>query len=311
MRIAPALLSVIMVLELTCWPRAASAATVNYAPTGTQGFGVVDGQVPVNKVGELLLADAQVMLKGSVIDVEGVPEGATKKATVLSGVVFNAKVTGTGKSRRLSGYAYFRQGPSLTAIDDPATEEMIDVEDGGVVGGHILAVNHERIEMQTPTGVREVSVEKIRRICSPRIFAFTMPVAVASPVATGQGFQGECSQIKFERTAKACRRTKDDMATDGQKRPRLCCIGFVAAGARPQEKAQQASQAGIGKIVAITAVMVAVAAAIAIPIAVPIAVANRNRSHGPKPEEALMYYWLTHPAPPPSPPPASPPPSGP
>jgi hypothetical protein len=273
-------------------PYAANAAAVTYTPKDVKG-GSVEGSVPVNKVGDLMLTDASAIIKGNVIDVESKDTSGVKK-TVLSGVVFKTKVTGTGATAKLTGLAYFRQGTSLGEIDDPEAEELIDIEDGGVVGGKIVAVNRDELVMSTPAGERRVPVDKLKRVCSPKVYSFSMPLVAGAKIDLNQQFQADAKQIKFERTAAPCT-SKQKKAAEAQGRhPKLCCHGFLVAVVPPKEAP------AVGKIIAITAVMAAVAAAIAIPIAVAVPLGNKKK---PPPPVFLPPPPKQQPPPPPPPPP--------
>lgn len=160
-------------------PCRADGSAVTFTPGGIKG-GTLDGQVPVSKVGDLVLQDARAVIKGNVIDVESKDPKTGAVETVLSGVVFSTKVSGTGDKAKVTGSAYFRQGSSITALNDVDCEELIDIEDGGLVAGKIIAVNREELVMRTAAGDRHIPVEKIKRICSPRVFTFSMPFVADS-----------------------------------------------------------------------------------------------------------------------------------
>ena len=293
-------MSVLFAVERVLAPLPAGAAAVTYTPGDVKG-GAVDGEVPVNKVGDLLLTDAAAIIKGNVIDVESKDAATGVKKTVLSGVVFGTKVTGTGAQAKVSGYAYFRQGPGMATIDDSDCEEMIDIEDGGVVGGKIVAVNRDELVLSTGAGERRIPTDKIKRLCSPRVYSFVMPVAAGEKIDLSKAFQGNANNIKFEKTTKRCSDKEKKAAEKQGRHPRSCCPGFMVA-VQPA-KPQQATTAATGKIVLIMAAMLAIAAAIAIPIAVAVPLSNRH----PRPPIIPPPPPRQQPPPPPKQPPPPPP----
>ncbi len=289
-------MGLLIAVERVLTPLAADAAAVTYTPKDVKG-GAVDGEVPVNKVGDLLLTDAAAIIKGNVIDVESKDIATGVKKTVLSGVVFNTKVSGSGVQAKVQGYVYFRQGSGISTLDDVDCEEMIDIEDGGVVGGKIVAVNRDELVLSTAAGERRVPVEKIKRICSPRIFSFVMPVVSGQKLDLTQTFQATAKDMKFERTTKRCTDKEKKAAQAQGRNPRSCCPGLALAV--PPPRAQQPAQGG-AKIVVIAAIMLAIAAAIAIPIAVAVPLANRKKPPPP--------LFIPPPPPKEQPPPKQPPP---
>src|SRR5215470_17565833 len=228
-------MAVVIAMETMLTPIPIEAAAVTYTPGDFKG-GSVDGEVSVNKVGDLLLTDAAAIIRGNVIDVESKDVATGAKKTVLSGVVFGTKVTGTGAQAKVSGYAYFRQGPGMATIDDSDCEEMIDIEDGGVVGGKIVAVNRDELVLSTGAGERRIPTDKIKRLCSPRVYTFTMPVVSGEKIDLSKTFQANANNIKFEKTTKKCSDKEKKAAAAQGRHPRSCCPGFMAmVPAKPQQ----------------------------------------------------------------------------
>ena len=165
---------------------AALAATVSYTPGATATTGSIDAEIPVTKVGKLLIPDGMAIIKDTTIDVMGTPSGAASKQNLLSGVVVKVEVTATGKTGKLSGLAYFRQGPGLAAIDDPNAEELIDTTDGGVVAGHIVSINRDEVEIEERNGNRRrIAMANIKAFHTPRGFGFVIPVAATAAIGAG------------------------------------------------------------------------------------------------------------------------------
>src|SRR5262249_27134946 len=141
-------------------------------------------------------------------------------------------------------------------------------------GGKIVAVNRDELVLSTGAGERRIPTDKIKRICSPRVYSFVMPVVAGEKIDLSKTFQANANNIKFEKTTKKCSDKEKKAAAAQGRHPRSCCPGFMAmVPAKPQ--------AATGKIVLITAALLAIAAAIAIPIAVAVPLSNRKKPPPP------------------------------
>lgn len=271
MRLISLLLSLLMFLELSFYPLPAGASPVSFAPGAAGVGGSLQGEVPVNKVGKLLLADGVAIFKDNSVDVVGTPPGATQKQNVLSGVCFKVDATGAGTKPSLKGQCYFRSGPGLSQIDDPSQEELIDLVDGGVVSGHIVAINHEEVEVEESGGNRRrFAMGGVKAIRSPRVYSFTVPCVAAAPVTLGTAFSGECTRMTFTPTASG------KVAVAKPPKP--------TQPSQPSTPPPSASSSGGGegwtpkKIILGGAIMCGIACAIALPIAIPLATRGKNNT---------------------------------
>jgi hypothetical protein len=247
---------VLIFIQFTCWGSPASAATINFTPVGSTGDGTFVGEVVAEKIGKLKLDHGVVSVKGNVVEVLVSGADITQKKTVLSGVVCKSRCVGSGKKIKIEGTCFFTGGSKISEIDDPNVEELIDCTDGSVVSGHIIAINHEECEVEQRDGRRRrVPMAIVTKIKSPRCYTFSIPVAAAAgtAIATGTAFSGEGERCTFTATG------------SGHSTP-------VAKEPKQQKQPKQQSSKGdgphVGKIVAITCVMLAIACAIAIPIAI-------------------------------------------
>lgn len=254
-------LSFVMFVQYTCWTPMANAATINFSPVGTSGEGTFIGEVDATKIGKLKLSHGVVAVNGSVVDVLVSGADLTQKKTVLSGVVYKSKVQGSGANVKLQGQCFFTSGSGLVEIDDPNCEEMIDLVDGGVVSGHITALNHEECEIETKSGKRRFAMAMVAGIRSPRAWAFTIPIALGEAVAMGTSFSGSSSQCTFTSTAPTkVAATTSTKAPEHVKEPK--------APKEPKQARQPGEGPNVAKIVIITCILLGIAAAIAVPIAV-------------------------------------------
>jgi hypothetical protein len=107
-------LSFLLVLQVTCFPQIASAAGVTYTSTGGGG---VQAQIPVNKIGALLLVDAVAFLNNDVIEVKGQVKGHEgQNQTLLTGTIMNTSISGSGGSRTIHGKVSFSGGASISSL---------------------------------------------------------------------------------------------------------------------------------------------------------------------------------------------------
>jgi hypothetical protein len=274
------LLSLILLID--CGPLAVWAATVNFTPAGTAGAGTMDGEVPVNKVGKLLMSDGVAIFKGTTVDIMGTPAGGTQKQNLLSGVCFKTEST-AGSKPQLKGHCYFRQGPGLATIDDPSAEELIDLVDGGVVSGHIVAINTEEVEIEEHGGNRRrIAMSGVRGIKSPRVYTFVAPCVVPTAVAVGTAFTGECTRMSFNPT------WTGKVAATPHVKPQQPQQSTVTQTAPPSDPGTGGIHSGVGKVVVGGLVLCGIACAIALPIAIPLATrGNRNRR---RQQEALHQF---------------------
>jgi len=298
-------LSLVMFVQYSCWAPVVMAATINFSPTGSGGEGTFIGEVNVSRIGKMKLSNGVVAVNGNVVDVLVSGADLTQKKTVLSGVVYKSKVEGSGSNVKLQGQCFFTSGSGLVEIDDPNAEELIDLVDGGVVSGHITALNHEECEVETKSGKRRLAMAMVSKIRSPRAWAFTIPIALGAAVATGTAFSGSANQCTFNATmttkvASGASKTSTSKASHDADAPK--------AQKPPKEPKQPGEGPNIAKIMIITGILLGVAAAIAVPIAVACGTSGGGRNNDAQNQAALTNYLILRQRaaqPPPSPPPSS------
>jgi hypothetical protein len=253
-----------------------------------------------SSVGDLSVLHGEVVIrKQHTIDIRVPQAGTGVKKTALSGAIFSANLVPHGKTCTVSGLAYFSQGSSMTAVDDPDCEELISVEGGETVQGRIVSINHEVVTINTNGQTREIPVRQIKRICSPRVYKFAMTVPAGADPAN---ISASSANIRFTETTHRCKKNEQQAAAPNDKHPvtknkRRCCGGALPVthqGLSPQ-----------AKITLIGISMIGIATAIALPIA--LGVSGRK---GNKPPPFIFPPQTTPPSetpPPPPPPPPHPP----
>lgn len=168
----------------------------------------IEGNVAVQEVGTPVLQGAVASLNGNSLEIQ-VKGDADKTSAALSGLIVKSELT----RNELKGFVAFKAGTALAQIDDPSVEEMIEVEGGKLVTGHLSEIGETAVKIND----QEVSLSQISRLCSPRIYAFVCPlVAVASP--SDGSFAATGGQIKLSRTTS---RLKEGTDTDSSAK--RCC----------------------------------------------------------------------------------------
>lgn len=189
----------IFAVQMTWCPMADSATEL----TVTSGGGV-QGQVPCNKIGALLLADGLTIMNGSNIEVQGKgPDG--KSQTQLTGTVFKVEKIG-GSSGTITGSAYFNDGPGLTSLDAVSCGEKVELSDGTTVGGPISSITGDTI---TAAG-RSIPLSQVLKIHSTRVFNFRMKATNAQRIS----FEATC--LHAAATTKTTTKTTTTKSTGGE-----------------------------------------------------------------------------------------------
>lgn len=239
MKVIPLLLSLLLVIQYTCWlPSFAAQASFD---TST---GAIKTQVPVNKVGTLLLADATAILTATAITITAVGTSGASE-TVLQGQILNPQTTGTGSTRTIQGIANFDQGTRLDELGKVG-KTKVKTNSGEVLEGPISEVTADGL---TIAGQRILS-SNLSCIDSPRAFEFTINLTGVS--GAGGGIAGEAASISFKR----------------------CKVTGSASS-----KTEKVSKVGSHTTAKRVAVCVALLAIVAVAIAVPVAVACSRRGH--------------------------------
>ncbi len=314
MNLLALLLSLLMAILA---PFSALAATVNYVP-GTGGAGgTISTQVPLTKVGKLNIPDGVATLHDHTIDVVGTLAGT--KQNVLSGVVLKADVSVSGSHGKLTGLAYFRQGPGLTAIDDPNAEETIDVKGGRVISGHIVSINRDQVEIVDRSNTnQQVATVDVSTIHSPRAFAFTMGLLAAAGTAISltSAFTATSAKLSLSPTfvaAKVAAVTAPKTVAPGAGprgtvSPGTTGPGTTSPGTTGPAPTPATGSAGMSlttKLILATVGVLGVATAIAVPVAVGCATHRAHMRHRHAVEQqqnitAMLLYLQTHQQPAPS-----------
>ncbi len=238
MRLFALFLSVLLSVQMTCSP--SLAAAVSFTPSS----GGLQGKVPCNKIGSLLLADGLALMSGNTIEITGQnkSDNSSKSTSQLSGQLLKVATSGSSSHSSVTGYASFSQGPGLPSLNKGGScSERVDLNDGSSVKGPISSVSPDQIVCAG----RSIPMGSVAGIHSASVFKFSMGID-----------SGDAQKISFEPT----------------------CIHAAAAKEEKQPRASTPSNPSEHKVSRIVVSLVCVAL-IACAIAIPIAVACSGRHH--------------------------------
>jgi hypothetical protein len=214
MKLLASLLVVSVFIHTTLLPYAAFGAEVTFNSTQS----ALQGQVPVHKIGALLLSEGLALLNGDEIKVEAKDHVTGHSAPVLQGNLFNVTTSEEGSKTVLQGFTYFRSGPLLSKVETSCSDESVDLKDGSHIAGPINDVAHDMLTV----GARQIATSSIATIHSPRVYQFKMNVAGKNePPLTGA-----VNNIDFSPTCLVAH--AEPHTSNGKKRAVI--IGLVVAG---------------------------------------------------------------------------------
>jgi hypothetical protein len=214
MKSLASLLVVALFIQSTLLPYAAFGAEVTFNSTQS----ALQGQVPVHKIGALLLSEGLALLNGDEIKVEA-KDSSGHAAPVLQGNVFNITSTEAGSKTALHGYAFFRTGTLLSKVETACSDESVDLKDGSHVAGPISDVTHDMLTV----GARQVATSAIATVHSPRVYQFKMNLTGKNE----QPLTGPVTNMDFSPTCLVAHAEPHYSSTD---KKRAILVALVVAG---------------------------------------------------------------------------------
>ena len=146
----------LLCLQLTCCP-IVDAAAASSALSVTSGGGV-QGKIPCNKIGALLLADGAAIMNGTTIEVTG------KGQTQLKGKIFKSESI----NGNVNGSVYFDEGPGLSTLLGANCKEYVKLTDGTTQNGPIDSITSDAVTC----GGRSIPMGQVLKIHSAKVFNF-------------------------------------------------------------------------------------------------------------------------------------------
>ncbi len=162
-----------------------------YLPQFASASMSLDGskaEVPVRKIGFLLLAEGTALINGEDIKIQARSDSSHMIEELLSGKILDNETTSSGDKPLLKGRAYFSQGPKLSVLEPHCSGESVDLTDGTKINGQITELNKEGLTIEPLTGsAQHLAMNVVSKIHSPKVFNYTI-----QPDAKGMVFESTC-----------------------------------------------------------------------------------------------------------------------
>ena len=151
--------------------------------------GPLKAEVPVRKIGFLLLAEGTALINGDDIKVQARSDSSHMIEELLSGKILDKENVASGNKPVFKGRAYFSAGPKLSVLEPHCSGESVDLNDGSKISGHITDLNHDGLTIEPLTGsAQHIAMNAVSKIHSPKVFNFTI-----QPDAKGMIFESTCA----------------------------------------------------------------------------------------------------------------------
>jgi len=216
----PLILALLVVLQYGLFPTSCLAAAVNFTVGQSSSL---NGQVPVHKIGNLLLAEGMALLDGSDVSVTAKNKDSKGTESVLKGKLFKTGVTGAGKAAAIDGIAYFNAGSQLSSLEPQCTGESVDLSDGSKITGPISDITQEAVSIASKT----IPMSSVAAIHSSHVFNFSLKMNAAT---SGGALQGSPSSMNFSPTCGHEVATKVTKSTSSATKKRIIIMTAVALG---------------------------------------------------------------------------------
>ena len=179
----------------------ATANPITYIPPTDNSSGSFSGEMPIKRIGPLLLPKAVVQLKGTDVNVLAVPDWLFDPNVVLAGTLVKAQIDVQGQSSSLRGLVYFSDGLWLSNIASQNALDIIDTTSGERYRGHIRTRLDNAFAFKPESGaMQKLLFTEIKNINSPRAYIFTATCQSSKIAPANTAVQLEASDISFSPT---------------------------------------------------------------------------------------------------------------
>ncbi len=157
-----------------------------------------EGDVESKSIGGIALPKGSISISGNTINVNAVPDWLFDRHNVLTGVVINPKLTTEGTSSIITGLAYFTKGEWLTNLGRNQASEVVTLNNGMALSGHIGGANATALDMVLADGTRRtVNFSDIAAIQSPRAYPFKIPASSVKIEPSDGSYTAEVANASF------------------------------------------------------------------------------------------------------------------
>jgi hypothetical protein len=201
-RLALTNLIALSTLLSTCNAALAANSFVYAVPT-PEHAGKFNGEMPVDRIGHMLLPRGLASFAADELQIRAVPQWMFDRNAVLKGVIVRAE--GAAQSNGgfvLGGLVIMLDGLWLDKLAKANEVESIDTTDGAVWKGRILGRINDSLNFQHTDGKAEtITFSKIKTISSSRAFTFNINAdgVKISPADSSMSFEAKQIVLKANR----------------------------------------------------------------------------------------------------------------
>lgn len=157
-----------------------------------------EGDVESKSIGGVALPKGSISISGNTINVNAVPDWLFDRHNVLTGVVINPKLATEGSSSVITGLAYFTKGEWLTNLGRNQASEIVTLNNGMALSGHVGGASSTALDMVLADGTRRtVNFSDIAAIQSPRAYPFRIPASSVKIEPSDGSYTAEVASASF------------------------------------------------------------------------------------------------------------------
>jgi hypothetical protein len=187
-------------IGIACKP--ALANTITYTAPTKDEPGKFSGDIPLTKIGPILLPDGSVQFVDDELNIGAVPDWLFDRDIVLKGAIVRAELVPQQNLSLLGGLVFFYDGQWLPNLGSLRAPDIIDTISGEHIQGRIIGRAGQAFVVKPEAGAsRKVSFTDIKTISSPRAFSFTITAPTTRLVPADTSLTFDATLIKLTPTA--------------------------------------------------------------------------------------------------------------
>lgn len=188
----------------------ASANTISYIAPVDGKSGALRGELPMARLGSLLLPRGVASFVGSNISIRAVPQWLFDRSTVLDGAIIRAELldadprVSSNNQSVVAGLVLFFAGPWLNNLAPNKGSDDILTQDGVHHIGRVTQIRADQLVLAQGSGsIMSIPFSSVSNIVSPRAFAFNLPTQAVKPSPATGSLDFDTNQIVWRRTRHA------------------------------------------------------------------------------------------------------------
>jgi len=180
----------------------ALASTIVYTAPTKDTPGTLAGEIPLNKIGTILLPDGLLQFSNDELTIGAVPDWLFDRDVVLRGAIVRAELVPQQNISLLGGLVYFYSGQWLSSLGSLRAPDLIDTLSGEQIRGRILGRIGQAFAIKPESGgTQKVNFSDIKTISSPRAFTFKISAPTTRLAPTDTSLTFDVSLITLTPTA--------------------------------------------------------------------------------------------------------------